>query len=221
MENYINSRMPFIQGLAEHGRIGFAGNDLDRARDKTTSLAQKLLFLRAEEITLRHKTLECVNITVKGKVEVFDPSGLEALNSKIELVVSHRQVLEGAITALQEQGITDFLSDLKAASQRAHQTIEDAPRAINHQLGIELTSYHSPDVETAMQSKGYLAVKAHQEERAAKAKAALDGLEPKIKAIEEQITICETALGDSLRVDETEYGSYQAMITRQSTAGMA
>jgi prefoldin subunit 5 len=189
--SYIQPRLALIQHLTKYGIRGLYEPDLTRSKDKTTHMIKTWMETRAEESRLRRETLNCITFTTKGKIEVHDSEALESLNTRISAFVTHREAIEAAIERLSSDAPM-FLCDLLKARDAARLAIEEAPRAINHQLGIELKEYRLP-VETAMKSHRYLKVKEAYEASAATAKARLEELEPQITLIEEQLTACEKA----------------------------
>lgn len=183
---YVAARMGLIRHMARnHGPHGLPVDEATRSRDQTTKLVSTWLKSRDEEAKLRQQTLACVTFTSKGKIEVHAPEELEDLNGRINELSSKRIAAESAICTLQEKEPA-FLCDLEAQARKAERTITEAPLGISKQLGIELTSFEAPDVETAMQSPRYIKVKTDLEGRMADAKAKLAELEPRIELVRSQ-----------------------------------
>lgn len=66
---------------------------------------------------------------------------------------------DGAATGeAEDMALALFLCDLRKARGVAQQIMQEAPRAINHRLGVELQSFAPPFMEVAMKSQSYLQV---------------------------------------------------------------
>lgn len=187
---YIQIRMKWIDHLKRFGPREISIDDHARAKDKTTGLVRTWMETKVEETKLRHETLNCITFTTKAKIEVHDVATLEALNTRIAALAAHRLAMEATIEKLSTDA-PGFLCDLMKARDKAQETVEGAPKAINHQLGVELKSFAAPSLEAAMKSPRYLETKTKYEGFAATAKAKLAELEPLIGLIETQLAACE------------------------------
>jgi len=183
---YVAARLGLIKYVARnHGVHGLPIDEAARAKDRTTKLVSAWLTARDEEAKLRQQTLTCITFLPAGKIEVHNKPELEDLNGKINELSSKRIAADAAIVTLQEKE-PSFLCDLKAQVEKAERTISEVPLAVNKQLGIEITEFNAPDVETAMQRPRYLRLKATLEPRMADAKAKLAELEPRIELVRSQ-----------------------------------
>lgn len=184
--SYIKPRLALIQHRAKYGTRDLYEPDLTRSKDKTTIMVKTWAEVKAEERILRHRTLDCITFTTKGKIEVHDSGELESLNTRIAALAAHRTAIEAAVERLSSEA-PQFLCDLRKAWSAAQETIEGAPRAINHQLGVELQNFAAPSLEEAMKSPRYRETKEQYEASAANAKSRLAELEPQIALIEAQL----------------------------------
>lgn len=163
---YVAARMGLIRHLARnHGPHGLPVDEAARAKDKTTKLVSAWLKSRDEEARLRQQTLNCITFLLAGKIEVHAPEELEDINGRIHDLSAQRIAAETAICTLQEKE-SSFLCDLESQARKMERTLAEAPLGISKQLGIELTSFEAPDVETAMQRPRYIRVKEDLEGRA-------------------------------------------------------
>lgn len=186
---YVAARLGLIRHLARnHGPHGLPVDEAARAKDQTTKLVSTWLTARDEEAKLRQQTLACITFLPTGKVEVHNKPELEDLNGKINELSARRIAAETAICTLQEKD-PSFLCDLESQARKMERTVAEAPLGISRQLGIELTSFEAPDVETAMQRPRYLRVKEDLEGRMADAKTKLADLEPRIELVRSQCEV--------------------------------
>lgn len=190
--SYIEPRLKLIDHLKKYGPRDITLDDHARAKDRTTNMVKTWSEVKAEERILRHRTLDCITFTTKGKIEVHDSGELESLNVRIAALSAHREAMEAAIEKLSADA-PGFLCDLRKARAKAQETIENGPVYLNRQLGIEMKDNGLP-IETAMKSHRYLRAKESSDAFTAAAKAKLAEVEPLIATIEEQLDASEKFL---------------------------
>lgn len=187
--SYIQPRARLLRHLSKYGAHSLFEPDLSRSHDETVALVDLWLTTKAKESKLRPETLGCVSFTSKGKIDIHDPARLEELNAEISSLRTRREALEAAIERLAIEA-PDFLCDLYAARDAAEDIIARAPREINYVLGTELRYFNASSPEAAMKSPRVEREKKKWDAAAARAKAKLEALEPKIAIIEDQLEAC-------------------------------